>query len=256
MLLSFALPEIFVIGTLWFWILCAVEFGILVFFISKNDGLSAFFSFVASLLLVGFLGSGLYEVGQWIINNPLYTILAVISYIVFGTLYVITPYIGKWWWFVRDIRDYNREAKAHWLNKWQRHVEDQDRYIADINHRLQTAHPSKVNDYQLDIEKYTIAKNFWENSKGVMTEQLFPLWKEYEKTVYRTDFFGRSIPIVKPTPTNFKAQILTWITWWPPSLCWTLINDPLRRIGTIIYENVSGFLENVANKAWADEDKI
>ena len=94
-----------------------------------------------------------------------------------------------------------------------------------------------------------------ENSNGIMTEDMLPLWKEVEENFIYSDLFGRRIGITKPEPEQFKNRIISWIVYWPPSLFWTLLNDPFRRIGQLIYEAVTKSLKGISDSAWRDEDK-
>lgn len=61
----------------------------------------------------------------------------------------------------------------------------------------------------------------------------------------RADFYERDEPetlIKKITinPADKKNVIVSWIAYWPMSLGATLLNDPIRRFGTWIYEMFSG----------------
>ena len=88
-----------------------------------------------------------------------------------------------------------------------------------------------------------------------MTADLLPFWKEHEKNTYCFDVFGRRVNITKPLPADFKGRIIAWIIYWPPVLFWTLLNDPLRRLGRRIYDAIAGILKWTSDSAWKDEDK-
>jgi hypothetical protein len=107
-----------------------------------------------------------------------------------------------------------------------------------------------------DKEKKILARDAWANSKGTMTNELLPYWKEYESDATFTNVFGSSVKIAKPTPDQYKSRIISWIAYWPPSLCWTLLNDPIRHIGRMIYEGVAGWLKKISDEVWKNEDKI
>jgi len=251
--------ELFVVGTFWFWALIAIEFIFLIYFLERERYLAAPFSLLLVLGLVIFGGSGLGDLVRWVYNNPTYTVAGVLGYFLFGTLYVISPYIGKWWWFVRDVRDNNREQKQTWLAAWQRHITDLKYTIQNNTERSKrdTANGNSLNpEYQQAIDRATEELNAWTASNGVMTEALLPYWKSYQQESTFSDWFGRRISIEKPTPDKFKARITAWIVYWPPSLFWTLLNDPLRRIGRMIYEGVADILKKISDSAWKDEDKL
>ena len=36
--------------------------------------------------------------------------------------------------------------------------------------------------------------------------------------------------------SKYRKSIVTWITCWPPSVLWTLLDDPIRKLGRWIYD--------------------
>jgi hypothetical protein len=250
--------ELFVVGSFWFWALIIAEFIFLIYFLERERYLAAPFSILLVLGAWVLGGSGLGDVIRWVYHNPTYTVAGMIGYFLIGTFYVISPYVGKWWWFVRDVRDHNREAKQYWLESGKRRIDELKLAIQNLTERQKRdATNNHVNpDTQPAIDKATQEMVVWTGSNGVMTEELLPYWKTYQKENYFTDWFGRQVSIEKPTPDKFKARITAWIVYWPPSLFWTLLNDPLRRIGRMIYEGVADILKKISDSAWKDEDKL
>lgn len=63
-------------------------------------------------------------------------------------------------------------------------------------------------------------------------------WKFCRESAYYTDFLsiqGNSMVIAEPndlipTVEGRFSQLVRWITWWPMSAIWTILNDPLKRI--------------------------
>jgi len=244
--------ELFVVGTFWFWVLIAAEFIFLIYLLEGEKYMAAPFTIllVLGLLILG--GSGMGDIVRWVYHNPTYTVIGALGYFLFGTLYVISPYVGKWWWFVRDVRDHNRDTKQTWLGDWKLTIDSLKITIQRYSERIQR-------DSQLPqslIDKARVDLAVWTESNGTMTEALLPYWKDFQKEAYFSDWFGRQISIEKPTPDKFKARITAWIVYWPPSLFWTLLNDPLRRIGRMIYEGVANILKKTSDSAWKDENKL
>lgn len=249
--------ELFVLGTFWFWILLTIEFALLVYFLEHESYVAAPSSLLVFVGLLFLAGSGVPEAIQWVIANPLYTVAGIVGYFVFGTLYVISPYIGKWWWFVRDVRDHNRDEKQAWLASRPHKIGIIEQNIERYKIRIQSSSNQELIDSNQElIEGETDALQAWNTCNGVMTEALLPYWKKHQRETTFSDWFGRSISIEKPTPDKFKARITAWIVYWPPSLFWTLLNDPFRRIGRMIYENVAHILKSISDSAWKDEDKL
>lgn len=45
---------------------------------------------------------------------------------------------------------------------------------------------------------------------------------------------------------NCKGRILAWISYWPWSLLWTVVDDPLRKICRKIYQSLKGLYVGIA----------
>jgi hypothetical protein len=43
---------------------------------------------------------------------------------------------------------------------------------------------------------------------------------------------------------------MTWMSFWPMSLLWTLLNDPIRKLFTEIYTRISGTLQKIADREY------
>lgn len=53
-----------------------------------------------------------------------------------------------------------------------------------------------------------------------------------------------------PLASEHKARIMTWMSYWPWSAAWTLVNDPVRRMFRAIYHEIAGQLQRIADRAW------
>jgi hypothetical protein len=53
-----------------------------------------------------------------------------------------------------------------------------------------------------------------------------------------------------PQVARHKARILGWMTYWPWSAAWTLVNDPVKRVFRTIYYRIAGRLQQIADRAW------
>ena len=63
----------------------------------------------------------------------------------------------------------------------------------------------------------------------------------------------RSIPLQVST---YKARIMGWMIYWPLSLAWTLLNDPIRRLYEAIYNSIAKSLQEISNKAFKDIEPV
>lgn len=50
-----------------------------------------------------------------------------------------------------------------------------------------------------------------------------------------------------PTASNNKAKIVTWISHWPISLLWTMINDPIKKLLNKIFNLFKGLFQQISN---------
>lgn len=70
-----------------------------------------------------------------------------------------------------------------------------------------------------------------------------------EKWLVEVNRHGSSIEMV-PKAHNHKAEIYLWITWWPWSMVWTLINDPVRRLCRFIYFKLAGTFNEMSKRVF------
>jgi len=56
---------------------------------------------------------------------------------------------------------------------------------------------------------------------------------------------------IRPQVGQHKARIYLWMGYWPWSMLWTLINDPVRRIFTEIYAQIRATLQRISDHIWA-----
>jgi hypothetical protein len=86
-------------------------------------------------------------------------------------------------------------------------------------------------------------KEFLEqNGVSVMNDSLKNKWKS--TCAYQS--YGI------PDSLQHKAKIVTWMTYWPWSLVWTMINDPIRRAFDDIYRLLRSQYQKIADKAYGD----
>jgi len=56
---------------------------------------------------------------------------------------------------------------------------------------------------------------------------------------------------VPPKVGSHKGRIMLWMCWWPWSMVWTIINDPVRRMFSRIYDLLEGLFQKIADRAFA-----
>lgn len=55
-----------------------------------------------------------------------------------------------------------------------------------------------------------------------------------------------------PQAADSKSRIIGWMAWWPVSLTWTLLDDPLRRAFEAIYNRMGLVFQKMSDRAFSD----
>jgi len=58
--------------------------------------------------------------------------------------------------------------------------------------------------------------------------------------------------IVIPSANRNKGRIIFWMSYWPASALWTLINDPFTRLFKFIYNRIGSVFELISNSMFKD----
>jgi hypothetical protein len=106
------LPEIFLIGSLWFWLLVFGEVIAVSVMVERERGAIATLTFLATLLLLQFLGH--VNICGYVIQHPLLVVLGAAGYFALGMLLAV----AKWWFYVREQRAWYDELRAAFLRMY------------------------------------------------------------------------------------------------------------------------------------------
>lgn len=71
----------------------------------------------------------------------------------------------------------------------------------------------------------------------------------WEKSYERKKFLN-SKGELPPLARDNKNRIILWMSYWPWSACWTLINDPIKRAFRFIYEQIHASLQKISDHAF------
>src|SRR5690242_6194152 len=97
---------LFLVGTLWFWILLAAAAVVVGICVARESFGKATLSVVCTFALLGFLGD--FNVLHWLSAHATEFAIYLVAYMVIGTVWSV----GKWWFFVRKERDRYNEMKS------------------------------------------------------------------------------------------------------------------------------------------------
>ncbi len=59
-----------------------------------------------------------------------------------------------------------------------------------------------------------------------------------------------SVSSYYPKASKEKSRIMTWMCYWPWSLVWTIINDPVKKAFTAIFNRMKATFDKIAKKAF------
>jgi hypothetical protein len=66
---------------------------------------------------------------------------------------------------------------------------------------------------------------------------------------YEKDEPGDIIKKLTISANEKKSVIVSWIAYWPMSIAATLLNDPIRRLMSYIYDRISGIFQRMSNNS-------
>lgn len=111
--------------------------------------------------------------------------------------------------------------------KWWFYVKQQKRLYDEVRHR------------------FCIDKNLDENN---------PIPDDFKDAFKSYCVYNSRIEIC-PQVSNHKSDVFLWIGYWPWSMLWTILNDPITRLIKNIYHMISGFLQKISNSIFAGTER-
>jgi hypothetical protein len=210
----------FVAGGLAFWILSAIAAVLIIVALDRDSGWGAFWTLVVFCVAFTLWGEGA-DVAKWAVSNPTYIAGGIGVYLLAGAVWGV----GKWALTVRKLA---RKCKDIYQKR---------RFDFLTVHR--------------------------DGMRGVTINEATPvpthLQKEWLKTPIHT--YGESFfqevnrdeqgKIVAPRARDYKASILLWMSLWPMSALWTVLDDLVKEVFENIYQFLSTWLQSIADKAFA-----
>lgn len=133
--------------------------------------------------------------------------------------------IAKWFFYTRkiaaDMEDKYLSAKTSFLNL--HHLPSNDPTLA-----IPESHATQWKDFA--------ARN-----------TIFVKTLSLDGSHIQMDQVATSVPQAR----THKARITTWMMFWPTSLAWTIVNDPIRAICQHVYTGIQQWLQSISNAAFA-----
>lgn len=175
--------------------------------------------FVALMLYLGFKVD--WDVSFLLADAPVY-IGAFFVYVLVGVAWAAF----KWWSFLGD-------SVSEFKRKYEDFKVDPAKYIG-------TLELADLKELYGTIENIPIEQKWFRH-----------LQKFYGRmNISNTATVGEIAAAVAPKAAEHKAQIVAWIAYFPVSMLWTLINNPVRRFILWVYEAVSGIFQQLSERAF------
>lgn len=208
-----------------YWLLLVLPYALLIAAVEYESGLSAtIISFLTAAAVAMFFPPILH----WIYAHPFDLLLYVAGYIVIGVAWIFI----KWHFYIMNCRDRYREAVEKFNLNWAQFKS---------LHSGGLVVPNLTVSDKLTFEDYCEARrNYTKTSPKDPRDQLVPGFYEY---LPKVDEY-------LPKVSENKGRILFWGSYWIASSVWTIINDPLRRLFSLILRRISAMMQNMANKAF------
>ena len=231
-----ALLGLFVFGTFWFWSLVGISTILMILCLEWDRIFLATITFVASVAAIIFLGNK--GVIPWAIEHPYHIVAGVGVYFIIAVLWCFI----KWKFYVRSINEFIQEKQLAWILNLQKKINDRfyEKRCEDYKESIRTHTLVGV----ATIEEWKNYVNDWEENRHQKLRNRI----DYHESPYVPKPLKR--PTTKAEVITFveenKSRIISWMTYWPWSMLWTILNDPIRKIMKQIFYQIKGLLVAMA----------
>lgn len=234
-------------GSFWFWAAIAIPAILLIAFVENEKGVSAFFTMAATIAIFVAFGdkNWLGGVLPWIIHNPFHLIAYIVGYVLVG----IAWGFAKWFLHLLRKRDDYEVVR-------QRFLTEKDAFVARKNSRRVSDAANRANKGGFGNKAETIQNAETAEKAAIAAE---PKVEGFDKPLF--DEFckeeGFNLKEVRPLAIKNKGRIIFWMSYWPCSALWTLINDPITRAYRFIWHRLGATFENMSKAMFAKyQDEI
>lgn len=105
-------------------------------------------------------------------------------------------------------------------------------YVKDLYSQYQEARAKFMQDHG-------------KNANELMGDTLKDMWKKSYSSMH----------LSKPKIREHKGRIMVWMTYWPWSMVWTVVNDPVKKIFAAIFKELQGLYQKIADSVYKDAER-
>ena len=232
-----SIAGVFIFGTVLFWLALVLLSGVIFWCDDREHSITGTFTVLLTILL--FDASGLINItsfGMFVVGFGVYLLV--------GAAWSIP----KWHFYLRRKRDELLENKAQFITEHNEIVrrEKQDEYV----------NSDRVQPYREPIRSYRFSgypELISEDVSQPLPEQARASFRERLRNAgyFRPNEYGNNKSI-KPAAAENKLRITGWITYWPWSALWTIIDEPVRKSVKYVWDRLASTYQRMSDKAFAD----
>ena len=248
-------------GTMWFWLVMLCSFCAVIALLEYErigGATLCFFGTVAMVVL--FSDADVRGVLAWVRDNPFETLGFTALYFTAGTAFVFPKFFS----FVKKNIEKCRDVREGLAKKWGGKATEQPlEFMATYAERLVSTgllqqilndHPPRE-IFALNILKQNFLREndvkpprrgrndderWYQDDNPEIPESLRAKWRLFLDQYLR----GLNLEeLLVAQPRAHKSRVVSLIAYWPWSLTWTLLNDPIRRAAKQIFLLIEGRLQ-------------
>ncbi len=212
------LLTIFVFGSIWFWGLVLVASMLVIWALEYENWRWAGGALLTLIALIVLLGN--LWIIPWLYHNPWWFAAIVAGYFA----------IGVPWGFVKCYLFLKEVARSHWeqFEDWGRELLERQELPPGIG--------------RADLETAIKDRN--------MTTAIKIQWVKFVKRYGMGRGFEHRI--VPPLDAELHQMMVAWGSFWPWSAVWTIINDPVRKAFSYIFDVLGGWRRAMVARIFRD----
>lgn len=105
--------------------------------------------------------------------------------------------------------------------------------------------------YEEILAKFMLDKPEWPKDPNQFTPEQKVEWAEFfHRNKYNTNDYEYERVKFDPSYQEHKSDIMVWMVFWPWSLLWTILNDPLYKLFQNLYRAISAWLQRITDYYW------
>lgn len=214
------------LGTPWFWLFLAIPSLLLIWLVEDERGTTAFITvLLAAAVWVAF---GDPKIIPWIIAHPLKVAEYVAAYVGIGIVYGFI----KWGFVLWKAQDKYKKFRADYVANY-----------ASIRENLIRRELGRKHSNRRDESREASDKRFEDEVAAKLAVQV----KGFDKETFKKHLSDQHMTGIQPKTSENKLRIIFWMSYWPFSGIWTLINDPITRFYNFLYRRLGAAFDKMSD---------